>query len=347
MSVNYLYDAAPPAGQVLPIESLQKRVPGIEFGWVYMPLPFALDHVNLWVMGSTDSGSQAIVDTGIDSSKTKDIWNNLFDQGVKPVDLLVTHYHPDHIGLAGWLTENCGCRCLMSKQEITQSKQAYGSSDDEFGRGQSDWFEQHGLDSERAADIRGRGNTYRPIVSPLPEDVFVVAAGDTVELGEISWRVLTGGGHAPEQICLYSEALNLLISADQVLPRITPNVSLSWYKKEGDPLAIFLESLGMFADLPDDVIVLPSHGLPFTGLHGRIADLREHHEERLELLTQSLRKPQTATELLPVLFRRELDNRQLMFAMGECLAHLRLLTNRGEISEENDDGVSFFSLAGT
>jgi len=347
MPVNYLYDSAPPVGQVLPITEIEKRVQGVEFGWVYMPLPFALNHVNLWLIGNTHNATQALVDTGISSSKTKDIWSQLLDSGVKPVDLLITHYHPDHIGLAGWIAEQCGCRCLMSKQELEQARQAYSFSDEGFADGQADWFGRHGLDAERQEEVRRLGNTYTPIVSPLPEEVFLVAAGDRLELGGVSWHVMTGGGHAPEQICLYSESLNVLIAADQILPRITPNVSLSWYKAEGDPLAVFLESLDMFADLPDDVLVLPSHGLPFTGLHGRIASLREHHEERLELLVDALQIPQTATELLPMLFDRKLDKRQLMFAMGECLSHLKLLTNRGQIVEETRDGVIHFGLPGS
>ena len=143
----------------------------------------------------------------------------------------------------------------------------------------------------------------------------MLAAGDALTLGGIEWQVMTGGGHSAEQICLYSKALNVLIAADQILPRITPNVSLVWYKQEGDPLAAFLESLDMFRDLPDDVVVLPSHGLPFRGLHGRIQELRDHHEERLELILDSARTPVTATELMPVLFRRELDPRQLMLSL--------------------------------
>ena len=148
-----------------------------------------------------------------------------------------------------------------------------------------------------------------------------------------------------EQICLYSKKLNVLIAADQVLPRITPNISLVWYKDSGDPLATFLSSLDMFSDLPEDVVVLPSHGLPFRGLHDRIEVLREHHEERLELILQSSKQPVTATALMPVLFRRELDPRQLMFAMGECLSHIRLLTNSGLLKTENIDGVDHFRVA--
>lgn len=341
MTVDYLYDTAPAAGEIFRMDC----VPGRAIGWVYMPLPFALDHVNLWLLGDQNEGPLAVIDTGIQSDKSKALWQDVFANTRKPTELLVTHYHPDHIGLAGWMVDQLGCPCYMSAQEIEQARHAHSASDEDFSNGQSTWYRRHGLDEARVAEVTALGNTYRPIVAELPQDVILLAAGDTVNLGGIEWRVMTGGGHSAEQICLYSNKLNVLIAADQVLPRITPNISLVWYKHGGDPLATFLSSLDMFSDLPEDVVVLPSHGLPFRGLHGRIQVLREHHEERLELILQSSKQPVTATGLMPVLFRRELDPRQLMFAMGECLSHIRLLTNSGLLKTENIDGVDHFSVA--
>ncbi len=341
MAVDYIYDAAPPAGEICRMDC----VPGQTIGWIYMPLPFALDHVNLWLLGDPDEGPLAIVDTGIQSGKSKAMWQDLLATTRKPTELLITHYHPDHIGLAGWMVEQLGCSCYMSAQEIDQARMAHAASDEDFASGQTTWYRRHGLDAERITEVSSLGNTYRPIVSGLPQDVVLLSAGETVSLGGIEWQVMTGGGHSAEQICLYSQQLNVLISADQVLPRITPNISLVWYKHGGDPLATFLSSLDMFRDLPEDVIVLPSHGLPFRGLHPRIAHLREHHEERLELILRSAKQPVTASDLMPVLFRRELDPRQLMFAMGECLSHLRLLTNSGQLITESIEGVDHFRVA--
>ena len=136
--------------------------------------------------------------------------------------------------------------------------------------------------------------------------------------------------------------MNVLVAADQILPKITPNISLSWYKRDSDPLADFLASFASFEHLPEDVVVLPSHGLPFTGLHQRMAVLQAHHQERLEALLVATTAEKTPTELLPVLFSRELDPRQMMFAMGECVAHLRYLQNRGELQMQSRDGQDFY-----
>lgn len=348
MAVNYLYNAAPPAGEILRIgKSMEAggalpELADIPISWLCLPLPFALDHVNVWLLGDETEGPLALVDTGIQSDGTRALWQDVFQRTRKPTELLVTHYHPDHIGLAGWVQQVCDCPCYLSQQEIDQAHKARNSTDKDFADGQTTWYRQHGLAEDSVQEVAALGNTYFPIVTELPSRVSIVAHGDQLELGGINWRVLTGGGHAPEQICLYSEALNVLISADQVLPRITPNISLVWYKTEGDPLAVFLKSLDMFKDLPEDVIVLPSHGLPFTGLHPRIASLRAHHEERLDRIIAATEEPKTASELMPVLFRRKLDPRQMMFAMGECLSHLRLLTNDGRLCEELADGISRF-----
>ena len=339
MPVDYLYDNPPAAGEVQRLDC----VPGSAIGWMYMPLPFALDHVNLWFLGDPESGPLACIDTGIQSGKSKQLWDEVLANTRKPSELLVTHYHPDHIGLAGWLIDKLDCPCYMTANEIEQARQAHGATDKDFSQGQSDWYHRQGLDAERVAEVTAFGNTYRPIVSELPKDVVIIAAGDSIELGGVAWQVMTGGGHSSEQICLYSKELNVLISADQVLPRITPNVSLVWYKQEGDPLANFIQSLDMFRDLPEDVVVLPSHGLPFRGLHGRIQYLKDHHKDRLDLIVQTAKQPMTATELMPVLFRRELDPRQLMFAMGECLSHIRFLTNSGQLQMRHINGIDHFT----
>jgi len=320
MSVNYLYQQPPPAA------NLQRMECGLD--WLYMPLPFALDHVNLWVIGA-DSYTPLLIDTGINSAKTKELWASIFESLPRPDRLLVTHYHPDP-------------EIFMSGQELSLLEAAFSESDESFSELQNAWYRQQGLSGQLLRDSAIEGNSYRAIVSGIPAVKTILSNGQTIEAGDTAWTVITGGGHSPEQIALYSPELNVLVAADQILPKITPNVSLSWYKKESDPLADFLASFASFEHLPEDVVVLPSHGLPFTGLHQRIAVLQAHHEDRLAALLAATETEKTPTELLPVLFSRELDPRQMMFAMGECVAHLRYLQNRGDLKMLNRDGLDLY-----
>ena len=311
-----------------------------------MPLPFALDHVNCWLIGASVDDLM-IIDTGIHSDATCDLWQQLLDaSGVQLKHLLITHYHPDHIGLASWFQSNhTSLPVIMSQLEYEQAKAAFEATDEHFATAQADWYRQQGMPQEQLSKMAAKGNSYRQIVAGLPLVDRIVKAGDTVNAGGYDWQVITGGGHAPEQITLYAEAINVLIAADQILPRITPNISLNWYKNRQDPLADFLDSFTAYDILPADVLVLPSHGLPFTGLHDRLNQLRAHHHERLEQLRNATEQPLTGYELLPVLFDRELDPRQMMFAMGECLAHLRYLENQHEMTAATSDGITRFQRA--
>ncbi len=339
---NYLYEAGPAAGQSVQV------LPGLF--WVQMPLPFALDHVNVWLL--EHDGRQTIIDTGIDNSTLRGHWQTLLSRPEsQPDTLLITHYHPDHCGLAGWLQQQCQCRTVFSSLEFAQATRARGASDSEFGEGQSQWYRQHGMAVDLATELGAAGNTYKPLVHDLPEQPLLLSQGDCFESGTASngslaqWQVITAAGHSPEMICLYNEDLNVLIAGDQVLPAITPNVSVSWYMPDENPLQSFFSSFEQFAHLPDDVMVLPSHGLPFRGLHARLQAVRDHHDERFDRILDACRQPQTAFGLLPVLFKRELDRQQLFFAMGESIAHLRYLSRAGQLAVEKTDGVEFYSLA--
>ena len=333
MSVNYIYQQPPAAA------SLQRMECGV--GWLYMPLPFALDHVNLWVIGA-DTDTSLLIDTGINSAKTKEFWSTIFETVPRPDRLLVTHYHPDHAGLSHWFQENYDTEVFMSAKELALVEAAFSESDESFSGLQKAWYQQQGLGGQQLEDSAIEGNSYRAIVSGIPAVKNILCNGQTIEAGDTQWTIITGGGHSPEQIALYSPDLNVLVAADQILPKITPNISLSWYKKDSDPLAEFLASFSSFEHLPEDVVVLPSHGLPFTGLHQRMAVLEAHHKERLEALLGATATEKTPAELLPVLFTRELDPRQMMFAMGECVAHLRYLQNRGELQLNHHDEQDFY-----
>ncbi|HYB42391.1 MAG TPA: MBL fold metallo-hydrolase, partial [Candidatus Methylomirabilis sp.] len=170
--------------------------------------------------------------------------------------------------------------------------------------------------------------------------------GDVVEIGGRRWQAFTVLGHAPEHACLYCPDAGVLISGDQVLPKITTNVSVWPDQPNGDPLRLYLDSLRRFRPLPEETLVLPSHGLPFRGLHLRLDYLRAHHDERLATTVDAIAEPRTASELVPVLFRRKLDNHQLGFAIGETLAHLHYLETQGQARRAVDPaGVHRFRKA--
>lgn len=334
MTVNYLYDSAPAKAEIRRLDC------GV--GWLCLDLPFALDHVNVWLLGA-ESDAFVIVDTGINSKDTKDVWQQLFNGEIRsPDQLLLTHYHPDHIGLGHWMQQDSDLQVMMSQREFEQASAAFAASDELFSQSQRDWYRQHGLTEERVEQVGAKSNSYRKIVSGIPTLNVELKTGSRVTADSTEWRVITGGGHSPDQVTLYSQTDNVLIAADQVLPRITPNISLNWYKNENDPLADFFASFSAFEALPADTLVLPSHGLPFHGLHERIAALRDHHMERLDSLVEATKTPATAGDLLPVLFNRELDPRQMMFAMGEALAHLRFLENTQQIVCRPRDGRDYF-----
>jgi glyoxylase-like metal-dependent hydrolase (beta-lactamase superfamily II) len=207
-------------------------------------------------------------------------------------------------------------------------------------------FERHGLtDPAMLEQMRSRRNYYPSLVPSVPDAYTRLQDHQLVAIGDVRWRVITGFGHSPEHASLYSEELNVLISGDMVLPRISTNVSVFAVEPEGNPLQHYLDSLDKFSDLPQDVLVLPSHGKPFRGLHTRIDQLREHHVARLAEVQEACRAPVSAMDIVPIMFRRPLDAHQLSFALGEALAHLHKLWNDGMLKRVTGaDGVFRFQL---
>jgi glyoxylase-like metal-dependent hydrolase (beta-lactamase superfamily II) len=305
--------------------------------WIRMPLPFALDHINLWALADDDGWT--LVDTGYGAQATWDLWERhlgglLAGRPVKNV--IVTHYHPDHIGSADWLVKRTGAAFWMTTSEFLS---AHAARDDTAGFDRATgvaFFERNGLDVSRMPERMRTGNGYKRGVPEIPRGYRRMMHGDTLRVGGRDWEVITVFGHAPEHAALWCESLGVLISGDQVLPRITTNVGVWGNQPEANPLALFLGSLGRFAHLPREALVLPSHDRVFHGLHKRIAELREHHERRLERLLEGCAQPITAHDAIPLLFKRQLDDHQLMFAMGESIAHLHYLQHEGKVRRIDD-----------
>jgi len=342
-------DTLPEPGHTLEV------APGVF--WLRMPLPFVLDHINLWLLRDEIDGKKGwtVIDCGISDETIKQHWEHVFEtllDGLPVLRVIVTHCHPDHLGLANWICEGgeqarWNVRLWMTLGEYMLGRvMAAGDGSNAGGEGAARHFAGHGLaDQEAIEKLRNRREYYSKLVPSMPARYRRMREGDVVAIGGKAWRVVTGFGHSPEHCALHCEADGVLISGDMVLPRISTNVSVFDIEPEGNPLALYLESLGRYEAMPSDTLVLPSHGKPFRGLHTRITQLREHHDARLvEVREACADKPQSAADIVPIMFKRKLDIHQMTFAMGEALAHLHLLWLAGAFRREvGGDGVIRFA----
>jgi glyoxylase-like metal-dependent hydrolase (beta-lactamase superfamily II) len=340
-------------GDTLPAPGATLEVtPGVR--WIRMALPFALDHINLWLLADEIEGVKgwSVVDCCISHEESKRQWETIFDhelQGLPILRVIVTHMHPDHIGLAYWLCERWNSPLWISATDFYVARLASQSTSGFGGDAAADFFASHGMsDPQSVSKIRGRTRYYPNMVPAVPERFHRLQDGLTVRIGANDWHCISGYGHAPEHISLHCPTLGLLLGGDMMLPRISTNVSVIDVEPESNPLRLFLDSLDRFRPLPADTLTLPSHGKPFRGLHTRLRQLHEHHNERLQEVLQACQKaPCSAADILPVMFKRALDLHQTTFAMGEALAHLHLLWFDGKLRRRLDahDGVYRFEPA--
>ena len=358
--------------------------------WVRMALPFVLNHINLWLlrdeMDASDGSATkvqgwSIVDCCISHEKSKAAWENIFAnelEGLPILRVIVTHMHPDHIGLAHWLCQRWSGRGAWPPQAATNPVGGQRSSEVASvgahecqlwisatdyqvarigcmgptgfgGERAAEFFASHGLNSpEAVAQIQARTGYFPALVPSVPLQYRRMMDGQVIRIGGRDWHCIAGYGHAPEHIALYCPSLNVLIGGDMMLPRISTNVSVYEAEPEADALALFLESIDRFRTLPEDTLVLPSHGKPFTGMHTRIEQLHQHHQDRLaDVLKACTHQPCSAADILPVLFERALDLHQTTFAMGESIAHLHALWFDGKLRRTLDaDGVYRFTISG-
>jgi len=339
-----------PLGETLPEAGRTLEVaPGVR--WLRMQLPFALDHINLWLLRDEIDGTAGwtVVDCGITNDATRAAWEQVFETGLQGLPVLrvvVTHMHPDHIGLAHWLTERWGCRLWISATDYNAARLASSSTTGFGGAAAAKFMASHGLtDPEAVEKIKARSNYYASMVPQVPPAFRRLMDGQVLEVGGHGWRCIAGYGHAPEHISLYCADLGVLISGDMLLPKISTNVSVIDLEPEADPLPLYLSSIRRFESLPAETLVLPSHGRPFRGMYTRIAQLVTHHDERFaDVMTACAQGPKSAADLLAVLFKRKLDLHQTTFAMGESIAHLHALWLGGKLQRTLDgDGVYRFS----
>lgn len=341
--IKYLFDQPPAPGEV------RQLLPGIT--WVRVPLPFVLDHVNCWLLddGGT-TNSVTVIDTGADKPKTRELWDRVLTETVADRSvsrLICTHGHPDHVGLAGWLVDKLGVSLHMTLAEWLLPQVWLEESRKPMSTATKGFFTGHGV-TETAIAKMDASREIAPFRNyPLPSSFIRIRDNDTITFGGRSWKVLVCGGHADEHASFYCKADGILIAGDQILSRISPVVGVFPSQPDAEPLADYLASLKRLRKLPDDTIVLPSHGLPFRGLHTRIDQLAMHHAGRLGALWQLMDVPSNGIKLAHGLFPKAMAAEgQTVMALAETLAHAHhLVASKKAKRQVAPDGAVTFVRA--
>ena len=313
--------------------------------WVRFPMPMSLDHINLWLLEDEDGWT--IIDTCLNIRQAREIWESLFDgfmAGKQVHRVICTHMHPDHVGLAGWLTERFDCQLWMSREEFLMCRSLTSDTGRPAPEVALRFYRAAGYNDDQLEKYRQRFGGFGKAVYALPPSYRRLVDRETITIGGRYWQVIVGSGHSPEHVCLYCPALKILISGDQVLPKITPNVSVFPTEPDGDPLKEWLRSSSRIREiLPNDLLVLPAHEAPFYGLHVRLSQLLEGHKQDLNQLFDLLAEPRRAVDCFEALFNRPIDDNSIGLATGETLAHLNCLLRRGRISRSTDDnGIHWY-----
>lgn len=321
--------------------------PGVH--WVRMPLPFALQWINLWLI--EDGEGWTVIDTGVALEQSREYWRLVFERtlGGKPVTRVIcTHMHPDHMGLAGWICRKFGATLWMSRLEYVVGRMLVADTGREAPDEGVRFYRAAGWDEDAIDSYRIRFGGFGKAVSKVPDAYRRIADGETILIGGRPWRVVTGNGHSPEHVCLWQDEAKLFVSGDQVLPRISSNVSVFPTEPLADPLSDWLDSCRKLIDaVPNDVLVLPSHNEPFRGLHERLNALIEGHERALQRVSHRLRQgPKRAVDLFGALFARKIGADLIGMATGEAIAHVNCLIGRGLARARADEkGVVYYEPA--
>ena len=340
MSLRYPFQQPPGKGEAVTITS--------DLKWLRSPLPLSLNHINCYLL--RDEGPQGepgwcILDTGMNGEAAKQQWLDVIESQLdgEPITrVIVTHHHPDHVGLAGWLCDN-----YQVPLYATETEYFYTSAFNAEQRAQPYWevkryFDQTGIsETDRQALLANQD--YNHLVSGVPGAFHRIKDGDHIQIGRHSWEAITTRGHAPEHLCLYCREQDILISGDQVLPEITSNVSVTPTQPQANPLQDWMQAHAiMAARVPDSVLILPAHQLPFYGLHERLNAVVDHHNERLDALLALMQHPKTAQQLTRELFDKSLDSFQNFLAVGEVVAHLYYLMEQGRAKRELAGHVYYY-----
>ncbi len=337
VKLDYPFEDKPDPGHVIQVAD------GVL--WVAMPLPIkGLDWINLWLI--EEENGWTLVDTGMSMEETRDLWEGIFKNHLKGkpiIRVIGTHLHPDHIGLAGWITRKFECELWMSQAEYISCRMLVADTGREAPPEGIQFYAQAGWTQDMLDHYKKRFGFFGNMVWPLPESYRRLKDKDVISIGGRDWRLIEGTGHSPEHMCLYCKELNVMISGDQLLPRISSNVSVYPTEPEADPLADWLASCAKLIDeVPADVLVLPAHNRPFKGAHPRLTSLIEGHQRQIERLWERLKERATAVDVFGTLFFRKIGKGDYFTATGEAIAHLNYLLARGRITRELENGVYYY-----
>lgn len=334
-TVSYPFSEAPEAGDWIEVQT------GIY--WLRLKLPISLDHINVYLLDDTDGFY--LVDTGMKTTDIQQLWEGYFQKLIRDKPLkgvIVTHMHPDHVGLAGWLCEKFRCPLYMSLGEylfarcLQQLQPGLSWTSEQF-------FTRHGLKQDYMEYVSKSMAGYGSIVHTLPGAYRRLCVDDVLNIGGRNWQVFIGSGHSAEHVCLYDAENKLLLSGDQLIARISSNVSVMSIEPEANPLANWLDSLERLSTLAAETLTMASHDKPFYGLRARVEQLQQHHHEHLQaLLAATSKQAISSLELLPVLFKRDIGFAEMGMALGECLAHLHYLMAQGLLERQERGGLYYY-----
>ncbi len=307
--------------------------------WLRMPLFVALPWINVWALA--DEQSWTLVDSGIHSPNTIQAWQSAFAGCLdnRPVTrVLATHMHPDHCGMAGWLVDRFKARLWMTRLEYFTCRTMTADTGRPAPPPAIEFYLSAGWDEPAIQRYQQKFGSFGEYIYPLPDSFRRIVEGEVLKIGAHDWTVVVGSGHSPEHACLHCPDLKLFIAGDQVLPKISSNVSVYPTEPDANPLADWLNSLAAIeARIPDDVLVLPAHNSPFTGLHARTQQLIRSHHEGLARLEALLSEPKRVVDVFPALFNRPISPELLGMATGEAIAHLNYLLTTGRAVRHQDD----------
>ena len=314
--------------------------------WMRLAMPMALNHINVYAV--RDGEGWAVIDTGLNLSATTSEWEALLSgpmQGLPVTQVICTHMHPDHIGLAGWMCERFNAPLRMTRLEYVMARMLLadtGQSAPESGAG---FYRAAGWDDAQIETYRREFGQFGRAVSPMPSNFTRMREGDLIAINGQDWRVVIGEGHSPEHACLWREADGVVLGGDQILPRISSNVSVWPTEPDADPLGDWLTSLELMkAVFPEDVLILPSHGEPFRGVQTRLDALLRGHQVSLTRLERSLKTPKRAVDVFSALFARPVGDGVRGMATGEAVAHLNYLFRQGRAVRTRDaEGVDWWT----
>ncbi|WP_332653292.1 MBL fold metallo-hydrolase [Brevundimonas sp.] len=337
--LSYPFGAPPGPGQAVEVAA------GVL--WMRLAMPMALDHINVYAV--RDGDGWVLVDTGLDMSATRKEWAQLLDGplGGRPISRVIcTHMHPDHIGLAGWLCARVAAPLVMTRLEYVTARMLLADTGQPAPEAGAVFYRAAGWDEAQVEGYRTSYGQFGRMVAPMPPGFVRMREGDRLSIGGQGWRVVIGEGHSPEHACLWRESDGVVLGGDQILPKISSNVSVWPTEPDADPLGDWLDSLDrMKVVFPDNVLILPSHGEPFRGVQARLEGLIRGHRTALKRLERTLREPCRAVDVFPALFARPVGDGVRGMATGESLAHLNYLLHRGRVSRRRDaDGVDWWTL---